>query len=161
MRHALILFLMLVIATPALAERSALGIYYGWGAFRDTTPQRCFAITQAQRRAQQGERQAFVSVSYWPQQRQRDQIYFRLSRPKRQGSAILLRIDDRTFQMMGGGADAWAPDRTADAFITRAMRTGLAMTIETRGEGGATIRDRYVLRGAATAIDAAAIGCAR
>jgi hypothetical protein len=41
------------------------------------------------------------------------------------------------------------------------MRTGLEMTVESRAAAGALIRDSYRLRGAATAIDAAAIACAR
>ena len=73
----------------------------------------------------------------------------------------MLRIDDRTFQLIGGGANAWAPDRRADAEIIAAMRGGLNMTVETRSERGALVRDFYRLRGAATAIDAAAIACAR
>jgi hypothetical protein len=35
------------------------------------------------------------------------------------------------------------------------------MSVETRSVRGATVRDFYLLRGAATAIDAAAIACTR
>jgi hypothetical protein len=73
---------------------------------------------------------------------------------------VLLRIDDRTFQLVAGGADAWASDPRADAEIVAAMRTGIDMTVETRSERGALVRNYYQLRGAATAIDAAAIACA-
>jgi hypothetical protein len=41
------------------------------------------------------------------------------------------------------------------------MRTGLTMSVESRAETGAAIRDNYRLRGAATAIDAAALACSR
>lgn len=84
----------------------------------------------------------------------------RLSREKRDGSAVLLRIDDRTFQLVGGGVNAWAPDGRSDAEIVRAIRTGVSMTVETRSTRGGRVRDFYQLRGAATAIDAAAIACA-
>ena len=73
---------------------------------------------------------------------------------------MLLRVDGRTFQLLGGGRDAWAPDPRADAEIQAAMRTGVDMVVETRAAGGALIRDQYALRGAATAMDAAAIACA-
>ena len=92
--------------------------------------------------------------------RRADRPIFRLSRAKREGSAVLLRIDDRTFQLRGGGADAWAADPAADAEIVSAMRTGIEMNVETRSASGALVRDSYRLRGAATAIDAAAIACA-
>ena len=88
-------------------------------------------------------------------------MHFRLSREKRPRSAVLLRIDDRTFQLVGGGADAWAPDARADAEIVAAMRSGVQMRVETRSVRGLRVRDHYQLRGAATAIDAAAIACAR
>ena len=98
----------------------------------------------------------FASVGHWPRAGRASQVHFRLSREKRAGSAVLLRIDGRTFQLRGGGRDAWAPDRRADAEIVAAMRTGIEMVVETRSTRGALVRDRYRLRGAATAIDAAA-----
>ncbi|HEY1146740.1 MAG TPA: hypothetical protein VGE84_10410, partial [Allosphingosinicella sp.] len=85
----------------------------------------------------------------------------RLGRDMRTGSAILLRIDDDTFQLVGAGVEAWAPDARADAAIVAAMRRGISMTIESRSTSGGPIREAYRLRGAATAIDAAAIACAR
>jgi cytochrome c len=84
----------------------------------------------------------------------------RLSREKRPGSAVLARIDGRSFQLAGGGRDAWAPDAAADGEIQAAMRTGLDLIVETRSTLGRLVRDHYRLRGAATAIDAAAVACA-
>jgi hypothetical protein len=40
------------------------------------------------------------------------------------------------------------------------MRSGLSMTIETRSLRGGILRDHYQLRGAPSAIDAAALACA-
>ncbi len=40
------------------------------------------------------------------------------------------------------------------------MRTGIDLVVETRTTRGLMVRDRYRLRGAATAMDAAAIACA-
>jgi hypothetical protein len=103
----------------------------------------------------------FTAISYWPGRAETGQLHFRLSRQKRPGSAVLLRIDDRTFQLAGGGINAWAPNVRADAEIVRAIRTGVSMRVETRSSRGTLVRDFYQLRGAATAIDAAAIACAR
>jgi hypothetical protein len=72
---------------------------------------------------------------------------------------VLLRIDGRSFQLVGGGRDAWAPDPRADQEIQAALRTGIDMVVETRATDGAAVRDHYRLRGAATAMDAAAIAC--
>lgn len=138
-------------AMPAMAAPQVLGAFGSWGAFRDGG--RCYAIAQPAQGAQ-----AFASVGVWPGRG--SQLNIRFSRDKREGSAVLLRVDGRTFQLLGGGRDAWAPDPRADAEIQAAMRTGVDMVIETRAAGGALLRDQYALRGAATAMDAAAIACA-
>jgi hypothetical protein len=161
MRTACFCLLLLVLASPAAAQRLSLGIFSQWGAFRDEQPPRCFAIAQPTRSPKAEGWQPFASVASWPARQVRGQVHFRLSRQKRPGSAVLLRIDDRTFQLVGGGADAWAANARADAEIVAAMRSGVNMTVETRSERGARVRDYYQLRGAATAIDAAAIACAR
>jgi hypothetical protein len=161
MRRLFFPLCLLALSSPVAAQRLSLGIFSQWGAFRDERPQRCFAIAQPVRSPKAEGWQAFASVSYWPAQRTRGQVHFRLSRQKRQGSAVLLRIDDRTFQLVGGGANAWAPDRRADAEIVATMRSGVNMSVETRSVRGARVRDYYQLRGAATAVDAAAIACAR
>jgi hypothetical protein len=141
------------------AERQSLGIYSLWGAFRDGG--RCWAVAEPEGAAHRAGGRAFASVGWWTAGGPRGQVSFRLARPKRSGSAVLLRIDERLFQLIGGGDKAWAEDARADADIVAAMRTGVQMTLETRAENGASLRDVYPLRGAATAIDAAAIGCPR
>ena len=151
--------LFMALAMPASAQPKSLGIFGTWGAFRGSD--RCYAISERLAPARAGEGRGFGSVGYWPARPGGGQAYFRLSRAKREGSAILLRIDDRTFQLSGGGADAWAADPAADSEIVAAMRTGIEMRVETRSANGALVRDSYRLRGAATAIDAAAIACAR
>lgn len=156
-----IILSLLILGSPAAAQRTSLGIFSQWGAFQDETPPRCFAIIQPTRSPKPEGWQPFVSVAYWPKSGQRGQVHVRLSRHKRPGSAVLLRIDGRTFQLVGGGNNAWAPDVRADAEIVTAIRSGVAMSVETRSTRGARVRDVYELRGGATAIDAAAIACAR
>lgn len=154
MRVPILPLLLLAAAMPAVAAPQSLGAYGGWGAFREDG--RCYAIAQPAQARQ--DAQAFASVGVWPGRG--SQLNIRFSREKREGSAVLLRVDGRTFQLLGGGRDAWAPDPRADAEIQAAMRTGVDMVVETRAAGGALIRDQYALRGAATAMDAAAIACA-
>jgi hypothetical protein len=161
MRALLFLILSLTLALPVAAQRQSLGIFGQWGAFREAEGNRCFAIAEPQSQRQRLEWKPFASVGYWPGRNAKGQVHFRLSRMKRPGSVLILRIDDRTFQLVGGGINAWAPDARSDGEIVAAMRSGIGMTLETRSERGGLIRDSYQLRGAATAIDAAAIACAR
>jgi hypothetical protein len=150
--------LALAVAAPAAAQQQPLGIFGLWGAFAENT--RCYAIAEPLQRRRDSPGRAFASVGWFKAQGIRGQLHIRFAEPKRQGSAVLLRIDDRTFQLVGGGQDAWAPDGRADAEIVAAMRSGLEMRVETRNARGALMREGFALRGAATALDAAAIACA-
>src|SRR4051812_47924735 len=147
-----------MVAAPAFAARQSLGIFSLWGSFRDGG--RCWAVAEPEGASRRAGR-AFASVAWSATGAPRGQLSFRLARPKRPGSAVLLRIDERVFQLIGGGVNAWAENARADGDIVAAMRTGVQMTIETRADDGTSLRDAYPLRGAATAIDAAAIACAR
>lgn len=151
-----VLFLALA-AAPASAQPQSLGVFGSWGAFRGEG--RCYAIAEPREAPTAEGWRPFASVGHWPG-RSGGQLHIRLSREKRQGSAVFVRIDGRSFQLAGGGRDAWAPDARADADIQTAMRTGLDLVVETRTIRGLLVRDHYRLRGAATAIDAAAIACA-
>ncbi len=161
MRAGAFFLVLLGLAAPVAAQRQSLGIYFQWGAFRQEGPKRCFALAEPHRAPKAEGWRPFASISFWPGIGVRGQVHFRLSRNKRPGSAVLLRIDDRTFQLFAGGANAWARDSRGDAEIVAAMRSGIDMIIETRSDRGALVRDYYQLRGAATAIDAAAVACAR
>jgi len=147
---------LLCAAVPAAAQPQTLGAFGNWAAFRDSG--RCYAITRPYQAPGAQGWQPFASVGIWPGRG--GQLHIRLSREKRAGSAVLLRIDGRLFQLIGGGRDAWAPDGRADAEIQTAMRTGVELAVETRSTDGLLVRDLYRLRGAATAMDAAAIACA-
>ena len=143
---------------PASAQPQALGAWGNWGAFRQDG--RCYAISQPYEAPEAQGWQPFASVGTWPGRARGGQLHVRLSRAARAGSAVLLRIDGRTFQLAGSGRDAWAPDGRADADLQAAMRTGVDLAVETRSTDGMAVRDLYRLRGAATAMDAASIACA-
>lgn len=141
---------------PAVAQPRALGTFGLWGAFQDQ--QRCWAISRPSESTHR-DGGGFASVGWWPGGA-RGQLHFRLGAAKRDASAILLKIDGRSFQLIGRGNDAWAPDPRGDAELLAAMRSGVLMTVETRSQRGGIVRDRYPLRGAPSAIDAAALACA-
>ena len=158
MRACPLFLLITVIASPAMAEPRALGVFGNWGAFAGDG--RCYAIAEPVEAPSAGSWRPFAAVGHVSGRRAGGQIDIRLSREKRSGSAVLLNIDGRSFQLVGGGRDAWAADAGADRDIQGAMRTGVDMVVETRSTDGLLVRDHYRLRGAATAMDAAAIACA-
>ena len=70
-------------------------------------------------------------------------------------------IGGTRFVLAGGGGDAWAQDKAMDAAIVAGMRSARSMTVSSRDARGRRFSDTYVLEGAATAMDAATLGCAR
>jgi hypothetical protein len=132
-----------------------VGVHGGWAVFRDAEPARCYAISAPQNRTPG----SFASVAAWPDHRVAGQVHLRFHRPARAGSAVVLTVGERLFQLSARGADAWAPSPAADRAIVAAMRTGVSMTARARDENGGAMTFAYALNGAATAIDAALLAC--
>lgn len=137
--------------------RESLGVFDGWGAFRDAAPARCYAIAQPV----QGKAGAFASIANWPRSGARGQVHIRLSRARDPRAKVTLAIGERRFELIAGASDAWAPDARTDRAIVAAIRSSRSMSVESVARGGGAFADVYALKGAATAIDAAAMGCAR
>lgn len=153
--------LLLALAASPAAARDSLGVYETWGAFRDPRPLRCFAISEPAARSGGARWRPFASVAHWPGSRVRGQLHIRLGRTRSPDAPVTLTIGERRFPLVAGGADAWAPDARTDSAIVAAMRSATSMSVSSRDDRGRPFTDAYRLRGAATAIDAAALGCAR
>ncbi len=150
--------LALLLALQGIADgRRTIGVWGGWGAIADAAPRRCLAVAEPVARGGG----AFASVTSWPGAGARNQLHVRLTRPRAPSARVTLAIGERRFALAGGAADAWAPDAATDRAIVAAMRGGRSMSIESVAENGAPFVDVYALAGAATAIDAAALGCLR
>ncbi len=142
------------------AGRQPLGVFHRWGAFRDAMPPRCYAIAEPLGRRATAAWRPSASIATWPTEGLRQQLHIRLSRNRAATARVTLSIGQRRFELVAGAADAWAPDARTDAAIVSAMRSGRSMSVETVAVGGRPFADTYSLRGAATAIDAAVVGCA-
>lgn len=147
---------LLLAASVAVAPPRAIGIHQRWGAFRDTGPTRCYAISRPVR-GKTGN--PFASVATWPGAAVRGQVHVRLSRPRADRARVVLAIGERRFELAAGRIDAWSPDAGTDRAIVAAMRGGRSMSVESVAANGAPFVDAYALSGAATAIDAAALAC--
>jgi hypothetical protein len=152
-----------LIASP-LAAKDSLGVFGQWGAFRDPQVPRCYAIAAAEvetRSRSAREHAPFASVGTWPKRGVRGQLHFRMSRNLATSPRLSLAIGGQRFELTGGGGDAWATDRTTDAAVIAAMRSAASMSVSATDSAGRRFTDRYSLEGAATALDAATVGCAR
>ncbi|EZP55570.1 invasion associated locus B family protein [Sphingomonas sp. RIT328] len=151
-----LLLAVLVAATPA--GRETIGVYQGWGAFRDATPARCYAIARPV--AAGGRTGGWASIATWPGRGLRNSLHIRLSRPRERAARVTLSVGERRFDLAATDRDAWATDGPSDRAILAALRSGRSMSIEAVATGGRPFADVYRLAGAATAIDAAALACA-
>lgn len=162
MRRLLPLALVALLLPATLWARDDLGVFGQWGAFRDAQVPRCYAIAMAETAAgERREGQPFASIGTWPRRELRSQLHLRLSRQRAQGTPINLAVGSQRFVLTGGAQDAWAQDRRMDAAVIAAMRSAARMSVSATDRNGRRFTDRYSLEGAATAMDAATLGCAR
>ncbi|MFN4019426.1 MAG: hypothetical protein ACK4IC_02795 [Erythrobacter sp.] len=148
---------LLILAAP-LAARESLGVYDSWAAFRDARPARCYAIAKAQGSS---PAPAYATVSNWPEKKVRGVLHIVLSREAADERAVRLTVGSMRFTLVAKGRNAWASDVRQDAAIVAALRSATGMSVSATSTRGASFTDRYTLAGAATAIDAATVGCAR
>jgi len=146
---------------PAPSPRESVGVFDRWGAFIDAVPRRCYAIAQPVQAGGASRWRPFASIATWPGKGARNQLHIRLSRERDPRARVMLSVGERRFALVAGSADAWAPDTRTDAAVVAAIRSSRSMSVESLSKGGQPFADVYALRGAATAIDAAALGCAR
>ncbi len=158
MRNFSVFIVAVAFAAP-LAARDSLGVFDNWGAFGDPAVPRCYAIAEADSGG--GSYQAYADVGTWPRQGIRGQVHFRVSRELAPGTHPSLLLGGARYPLTGGGADAWAQDKRMDAAIVAAMRSTDTMSVTAVDRAGRRFTDRYSLKGAATAMDAATVGCAR
>jgi len=151
--------LLLVMAGAGVDARETIGVYRSWGAFRDRAPPRCFAIARPVKA--EGRSTGWASVATWPGRGLRSSVHIRLSRERDRSAPVTITVGERRFELAATGIDAWATDGPADRAMVAAIRSGRSMSVEAVGIGGRPFADVYLLAGAATAIDAAAVACAR
>ena len=155
------LAVLLVLAAAPVAARDPIGTFGRWGAFRDPSPRHCFAISEPVQTVRGGAQRGFVSIARWPSAGMKTQLHVRLTRPRHPRAAVVLSVGERRFTLTAGPSDAWAPDDATDRAIVAAMRSGRSLSVETLNARGRPFVDAYALHGAATAIDAATLACAR
>jgi hypothetical protein len=148
--------IMLIAAAPLLAK-DRLGAYQSWAAFKDAEVPRCYAISSPDESSGAG---GYVSIGFWPKRGLSHQLYVRLSRARSSNAGITLSVGGRRFQLAADGNNGRAKDRAMDLAIIAAIRSAGSLSVQSTGANGGNITDAYALRGAASAIDAAALGCA-
>ena len=148
MRVARFAPLILLFAAP-LAARETVGTFATWAAFCDE-PKKCFAISvPAERRGA-----PFLAVAILGTH---PSVQVHVGRPVR---AVTIAIGGARFDLSTSDENAVADSRTSRRIVA-AMRDGEALTVIATGAKGGRIRHHYILAGAPSAIDAAAVASLR
>lgn len=148
MRVARFALILLPLAAP-LSARETVGTFATWAAFCDE-PKKCFAISEPAERRDR----PFLSVAI---QGPRLSVQAHLGRPAR---AAKLEVGDAEFVLAVSGEAAMADPRTSRRIVA-AMREGESATLVGTSDRGGRFRHHYLLAGAPSAIDAAAVASLR
>ena len=159
MRFGVAILLAALLATPLVAK-DRLGVYQSWAAFKDAETPRCYAISEPEEIVSGATQKAYLTIGFWPKKRVTHQIYVRLSRERSSNSGVIISVGGRRFRLTASPSGGWAVDRQMDLAIVAAIRSSSALSAESIGRDGRAIVDAYALKGAPSAIDAAALGCA-
>lgn len=146
----------LALGSPAGAQ--VISAHREWAAIQ--FGERCEARSRAVR-VERGRPPPYAGFAFDSRGRLHGQFYARLSRSARPGSTAILTIGSRPFLLAVRGEWAWGRGARQDAAIMEVARYAGSMRIESRDPAGRRFVDRYLLGGAATAIDAAAAACAQ
>lgn len=137
-----------LLAAP-LPARETIGAFGRWAAFCDE-PRKCFAISQPE----ESRGRPFLSVAIvGPGVR----VSANIGRPVR---TARLRIGTAQFALAAAGEGAVADPRTSRRIVA-AMRDAERMTVIAVSSNGGAIRHHYLIAGAPSAIDAAAVAALR
>lgn len=146
------------IATSATAAPGILSAGGGWAAI--DRGRSCEALARSVLIAPKGRTQATAGFAFTPDRRRWGEFHAHLSRVPRAGSSVMLDISGQPFLLVARGDWAWSRGPRQEQAIIAAARNASAMRIEARDGAGRRFVDTYALRGAPTAIDAAASACA-
>lgn len=145
-----------LLSGPAAAQ--VISAHGDWAALE--FGEQCEARSRATQQ-RRGRPPAFAGFAFGVGGRSQGQFYARLAAVARPGSTAILTIGNQPFLLGVSGEWARGRDARQDAAIAAAARYAGSMRVEWRNVGGRRIVDRYLLRGAATAIDSAAAACAQ
>ena len=151
------LLLILTAAAPA-GRGSVIHAGGGWAAIDRGAS--CEAVTRSLRIAAKGKVQAIAGLTFTPDRRRWGEFHARLSRTPRAGSSVMLHVGSQPFLLVTRDGSAWSRGALQERAIIDALRNATGMRIEARDGAGRRFSDPYLLGGAPTAIDAAAVRCA-
>jgi hypothetical protein len=148
----------LLISAAATARGTVVFAGGGWAAIDRGGV--CEALSRSEKVVARDKVQPVAGFAFTPDHRRWGEYHAQLSRVSRAGSSVILHMGDQPFLLVSRGDHAWSRGPAQEQAIIAAARNGGEMRVEARDQAGVRFIDPYVLKGAPTAIDAAAARCA-
>lgn len=149
---------MLVAASDPASAQRLLHAGAFWAAF-ERQGGSCEAVARSELVSPPGRMQPRAAFAFTRDGKRRGELHLQFARPVRPGAAAVLSVGGSEFLLVTRGTGAWSRGPRQEAAIIAAIRRSGEMRVRAQGQGG-RISDRYLLAGAPTAIDAAALACA-
>lgn len=149
--------LLAALASDAAAQRLLYAGTY-WAAL-ERQGGTCEAVARSELVSPSGTIQPRAAFAFSRDGRRRGELHLLFNRTVRPGAAAVLSVGGEDFLLITRGNNAWSRGPRQEAAIIAALRRSTEMRVRAQGQGG-RISDRYLLAGAPTAIDAAALACA-
>jgi hypothetical protein len=149
-----------ILLLPAAASARGAVVFAGGGWAAIDRGAACEALSRSEKIVGKGKVQPAAGFAFTPDHRRWGEFHAQLSRVSRAGSSVILHMGDQPFLLVSRGDQAWSRGPAQEQAIIAAARDGGEMRVEARDQAGVRFIDPYVLKGAPTAIDAAAARCA-
>lgn len=150
------------LAGPAAAV-DQIGSYNDWSAYTDGKgkAQTCWMYSEPTKDEGNYSKRGriYVLVTHRPGEGTTDQVQFTAGYPFKEGSAVQVAIDGKTFELFTNDDSAWARDSEGDKALVAAMRAGHTMTVVGTSSRGTRTKDTYSLSGATAAHEAISKAC--
>jgi len=155
------------VAAPVVAraadKQTFLGQHGDWYTYRlsEDGARTCYMVSKPVRSrgkfTKRGDVVAFVT--HRPKEGERDVVNFQAGYTYRSGSAVSVKIGDKTFSLFTSKDTAWARNSGDDKAMVHAMVSGNAMDVKGTPVRGGDITDTYSLRGFTAAYKAITKAC--
>lgn len=140
-----------------------LGAFKDWAAHTDGKAKSkiCWIYSEPQKDEGKYKKRGriYALVTHRPGEKVTNQVQFTAGYTFKKGSAVVVRIGPKKFELFTNADSAWARNVKDDAALVAAMRAGKSMIVTGQSSRGTKTKDTYSLSGSSAALKAINKAC--
>lgn len=144
-------------------EPQQIGAYKDWAAFvyTENGAKVCYMASEPKKHEGNYDKRGdiYALVTHRPADGTKGEFSYIAGYPYKEGKAVSLKIDGKTFDLFTHDETAWAQEGD-DAKILKAIRSGSNMIVKGTSSKGTDTADTFSLKGSSAAYDAISRECA-